>query len=139
MPYLEIEQSRLLYIGLAANRHGLKGRCHFDARTRNHSPRKSLAALLLDGLSLRPVLITKPNTPATWGLDPPSDGRLSAWMHANLDLAIEICADPASRETELIGRFTPPLNLNKCAQGVQHQRVSAARAAIMARLKASIG
>src|SRR6185369_16644738 len=59
-----------------------------SAKDANHSPRKSLAVLLMEELSLSPMLITKPNSSDTWGLDGPSDARLSAWMHANLQLAI---------------------------------------------------
>ena len=50
LPGMELGEQELLYIGLAANRKGLEGRCHFNARTRNHSPRKSLAVLLIDVL-----------------------------------------------------------------------------------------
>ena len=108
LPGIEPSANGLIYIGLAANRNGLRGRCHFDARTRNHSPRKSLAVLLLEDLLLTPVLIIKPNSSDTWGLDGPSDARLSAWMHDNLELAIEICPDPDGRETELVGRYIAP-------------------------------
>src|SRR5438128_808593 len=66
LPGIEPCEHGLLYIGLAANRKGLLGRCHFDARARNHSPRKSLAALLMGRLALTPVLITKPNSTDTW-------------------------------------------------------------------------
>lgn len=135
LPGIEAGEHGLLYIGLAANSKGLKGRCHFNARTRNHSPRKSLAVLLMNALDLQPVLVTKPNSANTWALEPSSEARLSAWMHEHLELAVEICADPDSRETELVARYGPPLNLTKCAQGAQQQRVSAARAGVMARLK----
>jgi len=135
LPGIEPGANGLIYIGLAANRNGLRGRCHFDARTRNHSPRKSLAVLLRQQLSLTPVLITKPNSSHTWGLDGPSDARLTAWMHASLELAIEVCPDPDDRETELVGHYAPPLNLTKCVQTEQHRRVSLARAAVMAELQ----
>ena len=135
LPGVEPDTNGLLYIGLAANQNGLRGRCHFDARTRNHSPRKSLAVLLMEELSLTPVLITKPNSSDTWGLDGPSDARLSAWMHANLELAIEVYADPDGRETELVGRYAPPLNLTKCTQTSQHRRISQVRASVMAELQ----
>lgn len=135
LPGVATSHDGLLYLGLAANRNGLRGRCHFEARTRNHSPRKSLAVLLMEELSLTPVLITKPNSSDTWGLDGQSDARLSGWMHANLDLAIEICADPNGRETELVGRYAPPLNLTKCVQTQQHRLLSQARADVMAALE----
>ena len=128
LPGVEPGEQGLLYIGLAANRKGLKGRCHFDARTRNHSPRKSLAVLLMDTLMLTPVLITKPNSANTWGLDGTSDARLSMWMHNNLDWAIEVCADPDARETELVARYAPPLNLAKCTQAARHRLISDGRA-----------
>jgi len=135
LPGTERSANGLIYIGLAANRNGLRGRCHFDARTRNHSPRKSLAVLLREQLSLTPVLITKPNSSDTWGLDGPSDARLTAWMHASLELAIEVCPDPDGRETELVSRHAPPLNLTKCVQTEQHRGILLARAAVMTELQ----
>lgn len=129
----------LIYIGLAANRKGLKGRCHFNARTRNHSPRKSLAVLLMDELALKPVLVPKPNSPDTWGLEASSEARLSAWMHDNLELAIELCDDPEARETELVSHYAPPLNLTKCLQTAEHRRISEARSKILASLSAGNG
>ena len=125
----------LLYIGLAANSKGFKGRCHFNASTRNHSPRKSLAVLLREALALEPVLVVKPASRNTWSLAPASERRLTAWMHENLELAIFPCTDPEPFETELIGRFAPPLNLAKCAQSVEHRRISAARAAVLSQLE----
>jgi hypothetical protein len=56
-------------------------------------------------------------------------------MHENLELAIFPCADPEPFETELIGRFAPPLNLAKCAQSVEHRRISAARAIVLSQLE----
>lgn len=132
---LEAREDGLLYIGLAASRSGLKGRCHFNARTRNHSPRKSLAVLLMDELSLTPILVAKPNSPDTWGLDAASDAKLSAWMRAHLELAVELCDDPDARETELVGHHAPPLNLAKCIQTAQHQRISEARIRVMNNLR----
>lgn len=129
----------LIYIGLAANRKGLKGRCHFNARTRNHSPRKSLAVLLMDQLALVPVLVPKPNSPDTWGLEAPSEARLSAWMQDNLELAIELCDDPDARETELVALYAPPLNLTKCLPSAEHRRISEARTNILESLAAGSG
>jgi hypothetical protein len=121
----------LLYIGLAASGSGLSGRCHFNARTVNHSPRKSLAVLLMAELALNPVLVTKPNSPNTWGLDEASDAKLTAWMHENLLLAVEACDDPDAMETMLVGVHAPPLNLTKCVQSPQHRLISAARKNVM--------
>jgi hypothetical protein len=45
VPGLEPGREGLLHIGLAAGAKGLKGRCHFNARTSNRSPRMSLAVL----------------------------------------------------------------------------------------------
>jgi len=127
----------LLYIGLAANSQGLKGRCHFNAATRNHSPRKSLAVLLMDELALEPILVVKPNARNTWGLAPTSEQQLTAWMHENLEVAIFPCLTPEPLETDLIRRFAPPLNLAKCGQSADHRRISAARSAVLAKLDAA--
>lgn len=132
---LEAGEGGLLYIGLAASRSGLKGRCHFNARTRNHSPRKSLAVLLMDELSLTPTLVAKPNSPDTWGLDAASEVKLSTWMHAHLELAVEVCDEPDARETELVGLHAPPLNLAKCVQTAQHQGISEARRRVMSSVR----
>ncbi len=137
MPGINVGKEGLLYIGLAAGKTGFRGRCHFDARTRNHSPRKSLAVLLMSELALAPVLIPKPNASDTWGLDAQSDAKLSAWMHDNLDVAFEISANPIVRESELIGRHAPPLNLAKCLQTQQHRQILLARAEVMASLQSS--
>jgi hypothetical protein len=124
-----------LYIGMAQNRGGLKGRCHFSGRTVNHSPRKSLAVLLMRRLALTPAFVPKPNARDTWGLDDVSDARLSEWMHMHLELAIEACGNPEARETELVSFHSPPLNLTKCVQTKAHRRISAARHAVMATLR----
>ena len=137
LPVISPGEHGLIYIGLAANRTGLKGRCHFNAQTRNHSPRKSLAVLLMDELSLMPILIPKPNSPDTWGLDAPSESRLSKWMYANLELAIEHCDDPYTRETELVGQYAPPLNLNNCVQSAQHRYISDTRKQVLKSLQRS--
>lgn len=134
LPQITPGPNGLVYIGLAANRNGLKGRCHFNARTRNHSPRKSLAVLLMEELRLVPILITKPNSADTWGLDVASEARLSDWMHHNLDLAVEPCRNPDARESELVARYAPPLNLTKCVQSDQHRRISESRKRLQASL-----
>ncbi len=132
---IEPGKKGLLYIGLAAGSRGFAGRCHFDSRTRNHSPRKSLVILLMDRLALIPVHIAKPNGSGTWGLEPDSDRRLSAWMHEHLDVAFEPCSDPHERERVLISFHAPPLNLEGCHQSAHHLSLSAARKALSDRLR----
>ena len=131
LPGLDVQGGALLYIGRATGARGLLGRCHFEGKTQNHSPRKSLAVLLRAELGLVPVHVRKPNSSDTWGLDKSSEYRLRAWMYQHLDLAIEVCNDPATREAKLISRYAPPLNLNKCPQSEQHQAISMARRAVM--------
>jgi hypothetical protein len=131
LPGVRPGEAGLIYIGMAANRNGLRGRCHFNAQTRNHSPRKSLAVLSIDELELVPALFPKPNSQDTWGLDPASEIRLSAWMHANLELAVEVHHDPDARESELIRHHVPPLNLSKCAQSLQYRQISLARSEVL--------
>jgi hypothetical protein len=90
-------------------------------------------------LALRPVLVKKPNSPDTWGLDPESEAKLSHWMVANLDLAIKVCSDFDSIETELVNWYTPPLNLTKCLQTADHAAISALRRETLQRVAAHAG
>lgn len=121
----------LIYVGKAGGRGGFLKRCHFGGKTTNHSPRKSLAALLMGDLRLNPILKPKPNSATTWGLDAESDQRLTEWMHRHLELAIEVNSRPDDRETELVGLHAPALNLNKCAQTDLHRMISAKRAHVL--------
>jgi len=131
LPEIEKIEDNLLYIGLAGSKKGLKGRCHFNARTKNHSPRKSLAVLLMDELTLKPVLISKPNSTDTWGLDASSDMVLTEWMHNNLELAFIVCDKVGELEKRLIVQYAPPLNLKLCKQNEQHNRISTKRRKVM--------
>lgn len=126
---LETAPGSPIYIGVGAGAKGLAGRCHFDARTYNHSPRKSLAVLLMDELELQPVLCRK-RSGATWGLAEVSDLSLSSWMHDNLELAVEYCPDARDREKALIVVHAPPLNLSGCYQTEWHRQLSAARSSV---------
>lgn len=128
LPGIMPGEDGLLYIGKAAGRTGFKGRCHFNGKSASHSPRRSLAALLIDTLALVPKEFPHPDGAyKTWGLTLPSERLLNTWMHANLLLAIEPRADAALYEQELISKFEPVLNLRDCPQSEQHERVSAAR------------
>lgn len=115
----------LIYIGRAQH---LVRRCHFRGKTEGHSPRRSLAALLWHPLGLAPELGANGNCK----LDQPSERRLDDWMHANLLLALQVCDDFARLEGILIRRFSPPLNLTKCAQSAQHTALKNLRATMRA-------
>lgn len=130
LPGIEPPAGDLLYIGKACGAGGFLQRCHFLGTTRNHSPRKSLAVLLMEVLSLVPVRVDKPRAPHTWTLDEPSEARLTSWMYSNLALALEHGDDPDGRESELVARYAPPLNLAKCCQSEQHQHIALARKAV---------
>lgn len=130
LPLIGRPANGLIYIGLAAGAGGLARRCHFRGQTRNHSPRKSLACLLMVDLALSPVLVSRGAAGWTWGLDAPSERRLTDWMHQNLELAIELCADPDVRESELVELLAPPLNLTKCQQTSQHRSLAQMRAQV---------
>ena len=118
----------LIYIGKAAGTGGFKGRCHFNGNTAQHSPRRSLAALLIKPLELVPKSVPHPDGAyKTWGLEKRSEKILDAWMHDNLLLAVEPRADAALFEQELIWQHSPVLNLRDCRQSAQHKIVSAAR------------
>lgn len=121
-------QDGLLYIGKAAGTRGFEGRCHFNGASASHSPRRSLAALLMDELKLvpRPVYHADGEY-KSWKLELPSEKVLDQWMHDNLLLAIEVREDAALHEQELIWAHCPPLNLRDCPQSKQHKLISAAR------------
>jgi len=128
LPGIVPGEDGLLYIGKASGRTGFKGRCHFNGKSASHSPRRSLAALLVDDLGLVPKGFPHPDGEyKTWGLTLPSERILDTWMHGNLLLAIEPRVDAALYEQELISLHQPVLNLRDCPQSEQHERVSAAR------------
>jgi hypothetical protein len=116
----------LLYIGKADGSGGLQRRCHFAGRTINHSPRKSIAVLLMQQLGL--VAIS--NSGGKWSLDDESDRRLSNWMHRHLYVAIRVCSNPGRLESELVAKHSPPLNLTICEQSSQHRFISSERSRI---------
>ena len=104
----------LIYVGLGGS---LAKRCHFSGKTEGHSPRRSLAALLWDELSLEPELGANGN----YKLSKSSEKVLDAWMHENLLMAFDTSDDIETVEEVLIRRLAPPLNLNKCVQSEQHK------------------
>jgi predicted GIY-YIG superfamily endonuclease len=123
LPNLLPLEEGLIYIGLGTS---LAKRCHFSGKTASHSPRRSLAALLWQQLSLEPELAAN----GKYGLSKPSEKRLDAWMHENLLMAFEPFDDFVSVEDILIRRYAPPLNLTKCAQSEQHDAVKELRKAM---------
>lgn len=136
LPGITPRPDRLLYIGKADGAGGLLRRCHFNGRTRDHSPRKSLAVLLQETLDLVPELICKPKGPPTWGLIRESDRTLSNWMHSSLELTFVALKAPRAAEKALIAAEAPPLNLTDCKQTPEHSKISATRKAVLEELKA---
>jgi hypothetical protein len=86
-----------------------------DGRTGSSTLRRSLAALLRDNLNLRaqPRNPARPSHFSNYGLEPASDQRLTAWMIANLELAVwPYSGSGLSKiESAAIERLCPPLNL----------------------------
>ncbi len=128
LPVVRSGRHGLIYLGKTSAKRGLKGRCHFDGKTKNHSPRKSLAFLLREELGLLPTPITKSNPKDnTWGLETHSEDRLTQWMHQNLLLAINFCEKPEPIEKALIKVYAPSLNLDGCDQSERHTAISEGR------------
>ena len=123
----------LVYIGKASGGDGYAGRCHFTGKTLNHSPRKSLAVLLISELGLE----VRGHGGRKWGLIPDSDRRLSSWMHQYLRIAFFPHDRPEIMENRLICLHSPPLNLKGCAQTGQHRRISKLRSDAKADAKIS--
>jgi len=130
LPGLDVNFDSPIYIGKADGAGGLARRCHFRGGTRNHSPRKSLAALLRDELELevRAFQNRADNSFKTWGLTPASEIKLDQWMHANLLLSVVLTPAAAALEKALIRTWVPPLNLTDCQQTEGHLAISRLRA-----------
>lgn len=137
LPGFPLPSEALIYIGKATGGGGLKARCHFNGGTRNHSPRKSLAAVLLDTLRLvpKPVLNLGSGTYKTWQLEPDSERALDRWMHENLLLSKVVASNAATIERPLIREYAPLLNLTDCAPTDAHRQISSMRAEIERRMR----
>ncbi|MGC5585637.1 GIY-YIG nuclease family protein [Ornithinimicrobium sp. W1665] len=115
-----------LYVGKAES--SLNGRdvgTHFAAgKTGSSTVRRSLAALLVDELALAatPRNVAKPDRSANFGLDDPSEHRLTSWMEQRLSLTTwskPEGTDLVKIETKVLHHLRPPLNLTH----VQEPRV----------------
>src|SRR4051812_22508241 len=129
-----------LYVGKAER--SLNGRdvgTHFAAgKTGSSTVRRSLAALLADELALVavPRNLVKPDGSANFGLNAPSEERLSAWMEERLLLSTwtrpeGIILDEI--ETAVVHRLRPPLNMYKVGEPRRRLREARRRMADMAR------
>lgn len=113
---------RPLYVGKAESSLADRDiRTHFgDGRTGSSTLRRSFAALLREQLDLhaQPRNPAKPERFANYGLPANEDERLTAWMRANLRLAVWVPDAPdvvlASTEVALLKEWQPPLNLRDC-------------------------
>lgn len=134
---LALDAGTLLYIGKAENARGLHGRCHFNGKTASHSPRRSLAALLMDDLHLTPVPVLRSDgSYKRFGLTAESEKKLDAWMLKNVKIAYETCESPGADEKRLIAKHQPPLNLTDCPASPASRLVTAARREVDRRLQA---
>jgi hypothetical protein len=105
---------RMLYLGRATTLRGRILRNHLR-RSGGSTLRRTLAGLLVSE-----------NYRTTWTdrvvLIPEDEARLTAWMHANLQLTWVQDAEPGSVEASLVRRLHPPLNVS----GVDPDHVQAA-------------
>lgn len=129
-----------LYVGKAER--SLNGRdvgTHFaSGKTGSSTVRRSLAALLVNELSLRavPRNLLKPDGSANFALEAESDVRLSDWMETHLALATWIKpqgVDLDMVETAVLRRLRPPLNLDKVGEPRARLREARKQMADMAR------
>jgi len=121
-----------LYLGKSErNLNGRDVGTHFaTGKTGSSTLRRSLAALLVERLSLVPMPrnLDNPDGSAHFALDPAGDERLSHWMAAHLSLAVWVkpCGvDLDGIETAVLRQLRPPLNLAKV--GETRERLRAAR------------
>ncbi|WP_433796745.1 GIY-YIG nuclease family protein [Actinoplanes sp. CA-252034] len=103
-PNASVPSLRLLYLGRAGSLRARILRNHLR-RSGSSTLRRTLAGLLLsEGYR------------TTWTdrvvLIPEDETRLTAWMHANLQLTWAQDAEPVSVEATLVRRLHPPLNVS---------------------------
>jgi hypothetical protein len=113
-PNANVPSLRMLYLGRATTLRGRILRNHLR-RSGSSTLRRTLAGLLVsEGYR------------TTWTdrvvLIPEDEARLTAWMHANLQLTWAQDAEPGSVEANLVRRLHPPLNVS----GVDAEHVDAA-------------
>jgi hypothetical protein len=145
---LKPPDTRPLYVGKAENTlasRDIEG--HFGMRERGvQSPtgsstlRRSLAALLADERGYRgmPRNPDKPGYFANYGLSELQDDDLSAWMKAQLRLALwphDVAAELDTIETDVLAQLLPPLNLDKVVTPWRDQ-IKAARKLLAAEARA---
>ena len=129
-----------LYVGKAERSlNGRDVRTHFAAgKTGSSTVRRSLSALLVDGLALVavPRNLAKPDGSANFALDAASEARLSDWMEERLSLATWIKPEGVvldEVETTVVRRLVPPLNLDKVGESRTGLREARKRMADIAR------
>ena len=130
---------RPLYVGKSeSSLRDREIRTHFgNGRTGGSTLRRSFAALLRESLSLhaQPRNLKKPERFANYALPIQEDELLTAWMRANLRLAVWLPNDPTIVlgvvERALLKEWLPPLNLKDCATPWQAQ-IKQARAQMAA-------
>lgn len=98
--------------------------------------RRSLAALLAHDRGYRgiPRNPAKPGYFSSYGLSVEHDDNLSIWMRSRLRLALwphDLASDLDGIETDALGEFLPPLNLDKVVTPWRNQ-VKAARKVLAA-------
>lgn len=126
----------LLYVGISpkpppkngasASSQNLRRRIryHYAGNAAGSTLRLTLGSLLADelGISLRRVGSGRRMTFSS------GESVLSNWMGAHARVCWIVAAEPWLLESQLIGQFTLPLNLDQNEQGAFHADLSAARA-----------
>ena len=123
-----------LYVGKAEDSLASRDlRTHFgDGRTGSSTVRRSFAALLRDQLQLSgiPRNTVKPDHFSNFGLSAQDDAKLTAWMRANLEIAVwlfDFSRPLIDVERDVLRHLNPPINI----LGVNHKwksRLQAERA-----------
>lgn len=117
----EVENLRLLYVGIASNlRRRITG--NHLRRSGSSTLRRTLAGLLLHEQNYRTERTDRVV------LVPEDEARLTAWMHTHLRLSWCEHPHPAAVEPAVIAQWAPPLNLDH-ASGAVRELVRAARTA----------
>jgi hypothetical protein len=118
-----------LYIGIAPNgptsKSNLRSRVignHMRGNIAASTFRRTLAALLLDVLGLTPV-----KSGGKVQLPEEQNAQLSRWQHQHLRLTWHAATEPWLLESAVIGKLSPPLNLDGNDHHPFYRTVSDAR------------
>jgi hypothetical protein len=126
-PHPSVQDTELLYIGLARNLRSRVGGNHLRGPTGSSTLRRALVALLMASEGYTTRWTTDRVVPVD-----ADEARLSAWMREHLRVTWAQHPDPQAVEAAIIDELGPPLNQSHNKAHPLHASIAAARKAYRA-------